>query len=81
MVKNENAQKISKKEIKNKLIMYVKMLEGLGMSRVEACDFISGVMNLGVTVREMGDLKHGFSFFYNLYELHRLFVKKGLIEE
>ena len=63
-VKNENTQRISKKEMKTKLIMYVKMLEGLGMSRTEACDFISGVMNLGVAVREMGDLKHGFSFFY-----------------
>lgn len=81
MGKNENAQRISKKEIKTKLIMYANMLERLGMSRAEACDFISGVMNLGVTVREMGDLKHGFSFFYDLYELHGLFNKKGLNEK
>lgn len=56
---------MNKKEIRIKLKMYTKILEGLGMSPNEACDFVSGIMNLGVAVRELfGDLKHGSSFFY-----------------
>lgn len=51
---------MNKKEIGIKLKMYTKMLEGLGMSRNEACDFVSGIMNLGVAVRELS----GSSFFY-----------------
>lgn len=71
MGKNENAQRISKKEIKTRLITYTKILEGLGMSRDEACNFISGIMNLGLAVRESVNLKHGSSFFY-------IFDEKGL---
>lgn len=65
---------MNKKEIDIKLKMYTKMLEGLGMSRDEACDFVSGIMNLGLAVRELGNLKHGSSFFY-------IFDEKGLNEK
>lgn len=35
-----------------------KVLEELGMSHADACEFVSGVMNLGIAMQEKWDKTH-----------------------
>ena len=52
-IKIEEARRMNKKEIEIKLGMRIKTLEGLGMTHDEACDFVSGIMNLGIAANEL----------------------------
>lgn len=54
-IKIEEARKMSKKEIETKLKNCTKKLENLGMTHEDACDFISGIMNLGIASKELWD--------------------------
>ena len=60
MVKNftiMDTRKMSKHKLEVALRDYVKQLEGLGMSHVDACDFVSTIMNIGVAIQEKFNLK------------------------
>jgi hypothetical protein len=52
-IKIEEARKMNKKEVEIKLGMRTKMLEGFGMTHDEACNFVSGIMNLGIAAQEL----------------------------
>lgn len=47
-----DTRKMSKTEIEVSLGKYAKELEKLGMDHVDACEFLSSVMNLGIAVQE-----------------------------
>ena len=54
-IKIEDARKMNKKKIEKELGKRAKILEKTGMSHEDACDFISGIMNLGIAVHELWD--------------------------
>ena len=47
-----DTRKMSKTEIEARLGAYAKELENLGMDHVSACEFLSSVMNLGISAQE-----------------------------
>lgn len=54
-IKIEEARKMNKKEIEIELRIRTKMLERYGMDHDEACNFVSGIMNLGIAAHELWD--------------------------
>lgn len=50
-------RKMSKIEIEAELKKYTTELEKLGMYHVEACQFVSNIMNLGAAMQEKFDKK------------------------
>ena len=48
-------RKMSKTRICAELGKRTKKLQELGMSHVDACEFVSGIMNLGIARQEMHD--------------------------
>ena len=54
-IKIKEARKMNKKKIEIKLGMRAKMQEGFGMTHDEACNFVSGIMNLGIAAQELWD--------------------------
>lgn len=50
-----DARKMSKKDLEAKLSNCRGNLEALGMDRVDACRFLSEVMNIGAAIREKID--------------------------
>lgn len=54
-VKIEEARKMNKEEIQIELGIRTKLLEKVGMAHDEACNFVSGIMNLGIAAQELWD--------------------------
>lgn len=48
-----DTRKMTKGEIEEELSVCARVLEDCGMSHETACDFISGVMNLGIALQEL----------------------------
>ena len=47
------AREMSKKKIEVELGKRVEKLEELGMTHKTACEFVSGIMNLGIAAQEL----------------------------
>lgn len=52
-----NAREMSKTKLERELGKYVKELEKLDMDHVQACEFVSSVMNIGIALQEKYDAK------------------------
>lgn len=48
----DDTRKLTKVEIEAELGEKTKLLESLGMTHVEACEFVSDIMNLGIAAQE-----------------------------
>ena len=48
-------RKMSKQTITVELGKRSKKLQELGMSKTDACEFVSGIMNLGIAMQEIHD--------------------------
>ena len=52
-----NTRDMSKRRLEAELGKRVKVLEELGMTHEDACQFVSGVMNIGIALQEKKDKK------------------------
>lgn len=57
-VKIMEARKMTKGKLTAEIGKRAKVLEELGMNHVDACEFVSGVMNLGIAMQEKLDETH-----------------------
>ncbi len=46
-------RKMTKRRLEVELSKHTERLEELGMSHVDACNFVSNVMNIGISIQEI----------------------------